>query len=180
VVEAEAGAGVPCGSEPLGASAVAPSEAAGAAAAPPLPLWAPAKSSDTSSPSDPSTATVVPTSASPSVTTIFRSTPSASASTSCVTLSVSSSKRGSPLATLSPSDLSQRTIVPDSMPCPRRGSLTSTAIALPSAPDQNPLARILVARRPLKAAASRPRCGWLSRQPSRLTVRRIASRTSST
>src|SRR6185312_11873071 len=58
-------------------------------------------------------------------------TPDASASTSCVTLSVSSSYSGSPFSTLSPSDLSHLTIVPDSMPWPRRGSLTSVAIVAP-------------------------------------------------
>ena len=79
--------------------------------------------------------TVVPTSTSPSATTIFRRTPSDSASTSCVTLSVSSSNSGSPFATASPSVLSQRTIVPDSMPWPRRGSLTSVAIATPAPPS---------------------------------------------
>ncbi len=47
----------------------------------------------TSSPSAPMSAIVVPTSTSPSGTTILSSTPSASASTSCVTLSVSSSYR---------------------------------------------------------------------------------------
>src|SRR6185312_13261672 len=57
-------------------------------------------------------------------------TPDASASTSCVTLSVSSSYSGSPFSTWSPSDLSHLTIVPDSIPWPRRGSLTSSAIAL--------------------------------------------------
>ena len=73
-------------------------------------------------------AIVAPTATSPSATTIFRSTPSASASTSWVTLSVSSSYSGSFFLTGSPSRLSQRTIVPDSMPCPSRGSLTSVAI----------------------------------------------------
>jgi hypothetical protein len=68
------------------------------------------------SPSLPMTAIVVPTSTSPSGMTILRSTPSASASTSCVTLSVSSSYSGSRFRTSSPSDFSQRTIVPDSMP----------------------------------------------------------------
>src|SRR5438874_10893917 len=68
---------------------------------------------------------VWPTSTSPSATAIFRRTPLASASTSCVTLSVSSSYSGSPFSTASPSDFSHLTIVPDSMPCPRRGSLTS-------------------------------------------------------
>src|SRR5262245_29363055 len=76
--------------------------------------------------------TVVPTSTSPSAMTIFRRTPSDSASTSWVTLSVSSSYSGSPFATASPSVLSQRTIVPDSMPCPSLGSLTSEAIELPA------------------------------------------------
>ena len=45
----------------------------------------------TSSPAAPITATVLPTSTSPSWTRIRRSTPEASASTSCVTFSVSSS-----------------------------------------------------------------------------------------
>jgi hypothetical protein len=53
--------------------------------APPFP------SSGTSSPCSPITAMVVPTSASPSATAILSRTPDASASTSCVTLSVSSS-----------------------------------------------------------------------------------------
>ena len=46
---------------------------------------------DTSSPAVPITAMVLPTSTSPSSTRILSRTPSASASTSCVTLSVSSS-----------------------------------------------------------------------------------------
>ena len=37
------------------------------------------------------------------------------------------------LLTRSPSPLSQRTIVPDSIPCPRRGSLTSVATSAPPA-----------------------------------------------
>src|SRR5512133_2611714 len=37
----------------------------------------------------------------------------------------------SPFSTLSPSDFSHFTIVPDSMPWPRRGSLTSVAIVAP-------------------------------------------------
>ena len=44
-----------------------------------------------SSPSSPITAIVFPTGTSPSATAIFSSTPEKSASTSCVTLSVSSS-----------------------------------------------------------------------------------------
>src|SRR4051812_32212384 len=76
------------------------------------------------------TAIVVPTSASPCGTVILSKTPATSASTSCVTLSVSSSYSGSPFSTWSPSDLSHLTIVPDSMPWPRRGSFTSSAIAL--------------------------------------------------
>ena len=68
-----------------------------------------------SSPSLPMTPTVVPTSTSPSATTILSRMPSASASTSWVTLSVSSSYSGSRFATASPSDFSQRTIVPDSI-----------------------------------------------------------------
>src|SRR5215470_1984254 len=72
-------------------------------------------------------ATVSPTGTSPSETAILSSTPAASASTSWVTLSVSSSNSGSPRWTGSPSFLSQRTIVPISIPCPRRGSLTSSA-----------------------------------------------------
>src|ERR671933_180743 len=75
------------------------------------------------------TAIVVPTSASPSGTVILSRTPPASASTSCVTLSVSSSYSGSPFSTRSPSDFSHLTIVPDSIPCPSRGSLISVAIA---------------------------------------------------
>src|SRR5207302_10171068 len=85
--------------------------------------------SSTFSPASPITAIVLPTSTSPSWTEIFSNTPDASASTSWVTLSVSSSYSGSPFSTLSPSDLSHLTIVPDSMPWPRRGSLISVAIA---------------------------------------------------
>src|SRR5207237_5778700 len=81
--------------------------------------------SGTSSPSEPMNATVCPTGTSPSATAILSRTPAASASTSCVTLSVSSSKSGSPFSTGSPSDLSQRTIVPDSIPWPSRGRMTS-------------------------------------------------------
>src|SRR6266567_422827 len=79
----------------------------------------------TCSPCSPITAIVLPTSTSPEEIAIFRRTPDASASTSCVTFSVSSSYSGSPFSTASPSDLSHLTIVPDSMPWPRRGSLTS-------------------------------------------------------
>ncbi len=75
-----------------------------------------AASTATVSPAAPMKPIVRPTSTSPVGIAIFRRTPSASASTSCVTLSVSSSYSGSPFATCSPSDLSQRTIVPDSMP----------------------------------------------------------------
>ena len=77
-----------------GASAVGTGAAAGAAVAggaPPLPPCASARSADTSSSCAPMIPTVVPTSTSPSATTIFRRTPSDSASTSWVTLSVSSS-----------------------------------------------------------------------------------------
>src|SRR3954454_2154514 len=92
--------------------------------------------SGTSSPSAPMKATVCPTGTSPSATAILSRTPAASASTSCVTLSVSSSNSGSPFCTGSPSDLSQRTIVPDSIPWPSRGRMTSvaTASALPHGP----------------------------------------------
>src|SRR5207249_11531499 len=86
-------------------------------------------SASTCSPCSPITAIVLPTATSPSATAIFRRTPDASASTSWVTLSVSSSYRGSPFSTSSPSDLSHLTIVPDSIPWPRRGSLISVAIA---------------------------------------------------
>ncbi len=72
-------------------------------------------------------AIVSPTGTSPAGTAIRSRTPLASASTSCVTLSVSSSKSGSPFATRSPSDLSQRTIVPASIPWPSRGRMTSVA-----------------------------------------------------
>ena len=78
--------------------------------------WGAGASTATVSPSLPMKAIVRPTSTSPSATAIFKRTPLASASTSWVTLSVSSSYSGSPFATGSPSDLSQRTIVPDSMP----------------------------------------------------------------
>ena len=92
----------------------------------------PAGDSATVSPLSPMKPIVRPTSTSPSGIAIFRRTPLASASTSCVTLSVSSSYRASPFSTASPSDFSHLTIVPDSMPWPRRGSLTSVAIsALP-------------------------------------------------
>src|SRR4051812_33996946 len=95
-----------------------------------------AATSGTSSPSAPMKATVSPTGTSPSATAILSRTPAASASTSCVTLSVSSSNSGSPFCTGSPSDLSQRTIVPDSIPWPSRGRMTSvaTASALPHGP----------------------------------------------
>ena len=61
---------------------------------------------ETSSPSLPIKAIVWPTGTSPSGSAIFSSTPRSSASTSCVTLSVSSSKSGSPFSTVSPSDFS--------------------------------------------------------------------------
>src|SRR5689334_4478986 len=73
------------------------------------------------------TAIVSPTGTSPDSTAIFNSTPLASASTSCVALSVSTSKSGSPFSTRSPSAFSHLTIVPASIPCPRRGSFTSLA-----------------------------------------------------
>ena len=63
---------------------VSSDSASAAAGAPPLP-------EGTSSPSLPMKAIVRPTSTSPESTTILSRTPSASASTSCVTLSVSSS-----------------------------------------------------------------------------------------
>src|SRR5436305_10586729 len=84
-------------------------------------------STETDSPASPITAIVWPTGTSPDSTAIFSSTPLASASTSCVALSVSTSKSGSPFSTRSPSDFSHLTIVPASMPWPRRGSLTSLA-----------------------------------------------------
>src|SRR5919198_3713567 len=92
--------------------------------------------SGTSSPSSPMTAIVWPTGTSPSWMAIFSRTPEKSASTSCVTLSVSSSYSGSPFSTESPSDLSHLTIVPDSIPCPSRGSFTSLAIATYRATDR--------------------------------------------
>src|SRR5881397_981587 len=83
------------------------------------------------------TAIRLPTSiSSPSPARIFSRTPLASASTSCVTLSVSSSYSGSPFSTVSPSDLSQRTIVPASMPCPSRGRVSSVAIPAHRAHDR--------------------------------------------
>src|SRR5262249_14007697 len=82
-------------------------------------------STATVSPASPLTASVWPTGTSPDSTAIFSSTPLASASTSCVALSVSTSKSGSPFSTRSPSDFSHLTIVPASIPCPRRGSFTS-------------------------------------------------------
>src|SRR5436190_20607354 len=72
---------------------------------------------------------VSPTGTSPASTAIFSSVPAKSASTSCVTFSVSSSYSGSPFSTCSPSCLSHLTIVPDSIPCPSRGSFTSLATA---------------------------------------------------
>src|SRR4029079_17607249 len=86
-------------------------------------------------------ATVCPTGTSPSATAILSRTPAASASTSCVTLSVSSSNSASPFPPASPSDLSQRTIVPDSMPWPSRGRMTSVAIGEPLALPHRPLDR---------------------------------------
>src|SRR5205823_4195227 len=85
-------------------------------------------STETDSPASPITAIVWPTGTSPDSTAIFSSTPLASASTSCVALSVSTSKSGSPFSTRSPSDFSHLTIVPASIPCPRRGSFTSLLI----------------------------------------------------
>ena len=61
---------------------------AGSASAGPAPL---PEESGTASPSWPMNATVTPTGTSPSCTAIFSRTPSASASTSCVTFSVSTS-----------------------------------------------------------------------------------------
>ena len=83
-----------------------------------------------SSPSSPIQAIVWPTGASPSASAIFSSTPAKSDSTSCVTLSVSISKSGSPFSTVSPSDFSHFVTVPASMPWPSRGSLTSLATAI--------------------------------------------------
>ena len=81
------------------------------------------------SPCSPIQAMVCPTGASPSWSAILSRTPAKSASTSWVTLSVSISKSGSPFSTVSPSDFSHFVTVPDSIPWPRRGSLTSFAIA---------------------------------------------------
>ena len=60
-------------------------------AAPRRPRLGSASGAETCSPSSPITAIVCPTGTSPSATAIFSRTPEASASTSCVTLSVSSS-----------------------------------------------------------------------------------------
>src|SRR5439155_19801507 len=117
-------------------------DAAAGGGAPPFP--SPASSCDTSSPWAPMSAIVVPTSTSPSATTILSRTPPESASTSCVTLSVSSSYSGSPFSTVSPSVLSQRTIVPASMPWPDRGGLTSTAIS--STPYARATVRLIASR----------------------------------
>src|SRR5579884_1075954 len=83
----------------------------------------------TSSPASPIHAIVCPTGASPSASAIFSSTPEKSDSTSCVTLSVSTSKSGSPFSTCSPSLFSHFRTTPDSIPWPSRGSLTSDATA---------------------------------------------------
>ncbi len=78
---------------PSGASAAARSgsRSAGAEAGSVAACAAPSSVTETSSPSSPMTAIVRPTSTSPPSTAIFSNTPEASASTSCVTLSVSSS-----------------------------------------------------------------------------------------
>ena len=82
----------------------------------------------TSSPAARTYATVSPTGTScPSVAQIPASTPSAGASTSTVTLSVSISRSGSPLATSSPSALSQRRIRPVSWASSKAGMMTSVA-----------------------------------------------------
>ena len=108
------------GPRPLSAGSSASAASSASGSRPP-----PAPPRPTSSPGSPMTAIALPTSiSSPSPARILRRTPDASASTSCVTFSVSSSYSGSPFSTWSPSDLSQRTIVPDSMPWPSRGSVT--------------------------------------------------------
>src|SRR5205823_1599102 len=73
---------------------------------------------------------------SPSTARIASSTPSAGASTSCVTFSASTSTITSPAATASPSCLSQRAIVPYSCSSETRSSLTSTATAAEAIPPR--------------------------------------------
>ena len=70
------------------------------------------------------------------------------------------------LLDLSPSDLSQRTIVPDSMPCPRRGSLTSAAIATRPC-GGSPRARRLRAGRPTPPSPARTGSARTSRPRAR-------------
>ena len=65
---------------------------------------------------------------SPSLTRIFRSTPSSNASTSRFDLSVSTSAMASPEETVSPSFLSHLTIFPSVIVGESAGSCTSVAI----------------------------------------------------
>jgi len=67
---------------------------------------------------------------SPSRTRIAPITPDAGASTSTMTLSVSTSMRGAPCATRSPSRASQRTTVPSSIVSPSLGMMMSVGIDL--------------------------------------------------
>ena len=112
-------------------AAAAAAGAAGAGAAAPAAGAAPIRA-ETSSPASPITATgsrhlAVP----PSATAIFSSVPEAEASMVFVSLSVSTSKRGSPSLTASPSFFSHLLTVPSVMVRPSLGITITLAIELP-------------------------------------------------
>ena len=131
------------------------------------------RSSARSSPDATITATVSPTGTSaPSGARTPARRPSAGASISTVTLSVSTSIRGSPFATSSPSALSQRRTLPVSWAIPSAGMITSVATASGSSTPRSPRLRRGRRRRPSRAcpgscatpsrgspAAARRRCG---------------------
>ena len=115
----------------LAGAAGAAAAAAGAGAAAPAAGAAPIRA-ETSSPASPITATgsrhlAVP----PSATAIFSSVPEAEASMVFVSLSVSTSKRGSPSLTASPSFFSHLLTVPSVMVRPSLGITITLAIELP-------------------------------------------------
>src|SRR4051812_43696877 len=111
------GAAAGAGAGAAGAAALGGGAAAGLAATAPSLIW----------PSNAPTATV-----SPSLAAISPSTPADGAGTSMVTLSVSSSTRGSSTATASPAFLNQRPIVASVTDSPSVGTRMSVMSASPN------------------------------------------------
>src|SRR5579884_1624405 len=119
-----------------------------------------------SSPAATTTATTSPTgTSSPSCARTPASVPSAGASISTVTLSVSTSISGSPFTTGSPSDFSQRRILPVSCAMPSAGMITSAGMRpfeLCGGDDAVDDARVVEVRRHLALAGQRPGDGVLA------------------